>query len=71
MLGVNVMGEIIQRSKYEKDFIERTYSSIVTDISIAFSELVAILGTLVQQRFQLRCLKKEAMKSLLKIMEQE
>ena len=35
------MGEIIQRSKYEKDFIERTYSSIVTDISIAFSELVA------------------------------
>ena len=29
------MGEIIQRSKYEKDFIERTYSSIVTDISIA------------------------------------
>lgn len=36
-----VMSEIIQKSKYEKDFIERTYSSIVTDTSIAFSELVA------------------------------
>lgn len=35
------MEKIIQRSKYEKNFIERTYSSIVTDISIAFSELVA------------------------------
>ncbi|MCH5279138.1 MAG: ATP-binding protein [Christensenellaceae bacterium] len=35
------MNEIIQKSKYEKDFIERTYSSIVTDTSIAFSELVA------------------------------
>lgn len=35
------MGEILQGSKFEKDFIERTYASIVSDISIAFSELVA------------------------------
>lgn len=35
------MAEVLQGSKFEKDFIERTYSSIVSDISIAFSELVA------------------------------
>jgi len=35
------VGEILQGSKFEKDFIERTYASIVSDISIAFSELVA------------------------------
>ena len=35
------MAEILQGSKFEKDFIERTYSSIVSDMSIAFSELVA------------------------------
>lgn len=35
------MSEIIRKSKFEKDFIEHTYSSIVSDISIAFSELVA------------------------------
>ena len=35
------MGEILQGSKFEKDFIERTYASIVSDMSIAFSELVA------------------------------
>ncbi len=35
------MSGIIQRSKYEEDFIERTYSSIVTNTTIAFSELVA------------------------------
>lgn len=35
------MSEILQKSKFEKDFIERTYSSVVSDISIAFSELVA------------------------------
>lgn len=35
------MADIIQGSKFEKDFIERTYASIVSDMSIAFSELVA------------------------------
>ena len=35
------MSEIIQRSLFEKNFIERTYSSVVSDMSIAFSELVA------------------------------
>lgn len=35
------MEEVLQGSKFEKDFIERTYSSIVSDMSIAFSELVA------------------------------
>lgn len=35
------MAEVLQGSKFEKDFIERTYSSIVSDMSIAFSELVA------------------------------
>ncbi|WP_444659095.1 ATP-binding protein [Caproiciproducens sp. R2] len=35
------MSEILQKSKFEKDFIERTYSSVVSDVSIAFSELVA------------------------------
>lgn len=35
------MVEVIQKSTFENDFIERTYSSIVTDMSIAFSELVA------------------------------
>lgn len=35
------MGEVLQGSKFEKDFIERTYASIVSDMSIAFSELVA------------------------------
>ena len=35
------MSEMLQKSKFEKDFIERTYSSIVSDIPIAFSELVA------------------------------
>ena len=34
------MADIIQGSKFEKDFIERTYASIVSDMSIAFSELV-------------------------------
>lgn len=40
-LEVFIVGEILQGSKFEKDFIERTYASIVSDISIAFSELVA------------------------------
>lgn len=35
------MSEIIQKSLFEKNFIERTYSSVVSDMSIAFSELVA------------------------------
>lgn len=35
------MGEILQGSKFEQNFIERTYASIVSDMSIAFSELVA------------------------------
>lgn len=35
------MGNVIQTSKFEKNFIERTYSTVVNDISIAFSELVA------------------------------
>lgn len=35
------MPEIIQKSTFEAGFIERTYSSIVTDMSVAFSELVA------------------------------
>ena len=35
------MADIIRGSKLEKDFIERTYASIVSDISIAFSELAA------------------------------
>lgn len=35
------MSDVIQKSTFENDFIERTYSSIVTDMSIAFSELVA------------------------------
>ena len=35
------MAEIIQKSLFENDFIERTYSSVVSDVSIAFSELVA------------------------------
>lgn len=35
------MDEVLQGSKFEKDFIERTYASIVSDMSIAFSELVA------------------------------
>lgn len=40
-LEVFIVGEILQGSKFEKDFIERTYASIVSDMSIAFSELVA------------------------------
>ena len=40
-LEVFRVGEVLQGSKFEKDFIERTYASIVSDISIAFSELVA------------------------------
>lgn len=32
---------IIAVSTFEKDFIERTYASIVSDVTIAFSELVA------------------------------
>ena len=35
------MPDVIHGSKFEKDFIERTYSSVVSDVSIAFSELVA------------------------------
>lgn len=35
------MAEMIRKSTFEKDFIERTYSSIVSDVTIAFSELVA------------------------------
>lgn len=35
------MSNIIQKSLFENDFIERTYSSVVSDMSIAFSELVA------------------------------
>lgn len=35
------MAETIRKSTFEKDFIERTYSSIVSDVTIAFSELVA------------------------------
>ena len=35
------MGEVLRGSKFEKDFIERTYASVVSDMSIAFSELVA------------------------------
>lgn len=40
-IGGDSMAEVLQGSKFEKDFIERTYSSIVSDMSIAFSELVA------------------------------
>lgn len=40
-LEVLGMAEIIQKSLFENDFIERTYSSVVSDMSIAFSELVA------------------------------
>ena len=36
-----MVSDILQKSKFEKDFIERTYASIVSDTSIAFSELVA------------------------------
>ena len=35
------MAETIRKSTFEKDFIERTYSSVVSDVTIAFSELVA------------------------------
>lgn len=35
------MADIIQGSKFEKDFIERAYASIVSDMPIAFSESVA------------------------------
>ena len=35
------MAETIRKSTFEKDFIERSYSSIVSDVTIAFSELVA------------------------------
>ena len=35
------MSKAIQKSLFENNFIERTYSSIVSDMSIAFSELVA------------------------------
>lgn len=35
------MSEILQKSTFESGFIERTYTSIVTDMSIAFSELIA------------------------------
>lgn len=35
------MAETIRKSTFEKDFTERTYSSIVSDVTIAFSELVA------------------------------
>lgn len=35
------MAETIRKTTFEKDFIERTYSSIVSDVTIAFSELVA------------------------------
>ena len=35
------MGETIRKSTFEKDFIERTYSSIISDATTAFSELVA------------------------------
>ena len=35
------MAEILQKSTFERGFIERTYTSIVTDMSIAFSELIA------------------------------
>lgn len=35
------MAETIRKSTFEKDFIERTYSSIISDATVAFSELVA------------------------------
>lgn len=35
------MDNSISRPRFEEDYIERTYPSIVSDISIAFSELVA------------------------------
>ena len=35
------MAEVLQGVKFEKNFIERTYSSIVSDMAIAFAELVA------------------------------
>lgn len=35
------MAETIRKSTFERDFIERTYSSVVSDVTIAFSELVA------------------------------
>mgnify|MGYP001026289467 FL=1 len=35
------MAETIRKSTFEKDFIERTYLSVVSDVTIAFSELVA------------------------------
>lgn len=36
-----IVAEVLQGSKFENNFIERTYASIVSDMSIAFSELVA------------------------------
>ena len=41
MRGGDPLSEVLQGAKFEKNFIERTYSSIVSDIAIAFSELVA------------------------------
>ena len=35
------MAETIRKSTFERDFIERTYASVVSDVTIAFSELVA------------------------------
>ena len=62
------MSEIIQKSKYEKDFIERTYSSIVTDASIA---LLQTHGMPVLQLFSSHCQIERVAKLLLKTMEPE
>ena len=35
------MGEISVVQKFEKDFFERTYPSVIRDISVAFSEIIA------------------------------
>jgi hypothetical protein len=39
---VNQLAREIIPQKFERDFFERTYPSVINDISIAFSEIVAI-----------------------------